>query len=154
RIHPGGVARLLEILHAGPKVAAAGPWHCHDHQHKRSMNAGTIWKPRRIHYQPETIYSTEVVLGAAMLMRMSALRQVGFFDPEIFLYYEEDELCQRLRRGGGELRVSSGVLMEHRAGSSSTPSRGIEGMKQQHFAWSRLHVEQKAFGTASAQRLA
>lgn len=149
-----GVAKLLDIAIAEPQVAVVGPWHCHDQVPYRSMAAGSLSQPEKIRFKPNTTFNTNIVLGAAMLLRMDALREVGFFDPEIFLYFEEDELCERLRRANYELRVTSDVLMHHRVGQSSTPAPGINEMKEQHFAWSRLYVEQKLHGRLQAERLA
>jgi len=40
------------------------------------------------------------VSGTAVMFRFAALREVGFFDPDFFLYFEETELQHRLRRAG------------------------------------------------------
>ena len=45
------------------------------------------------------------VSGAAMLVRTAALQQVGFFDPELFLYHEDLELSLRLRLAGWSLAL-------------------------------------------------
>ena len=49
------------------------------------------------------------VAGMFMLFRASAFRSVGGFDEGYFLYYEDVDLCHRLRAGG------SGVVFEPRA---------------------------------------
>jgi GT2 family glycosyltransferase len=39
--------------------------------------------------------------GAIVLLRRQALEQIGgMFDPRYFMYYEDSDLCLRLRRGG------------------------------------------------------
>lgn len=38
--------------------------------------------------------------GAAMLLRKSALKKVGLFDEDFFIYFEETDLCHRLWLGG------------------------------------------------------
>ena len=44
-----------------------------------------------------TIYSAK---GAAMLLRKSALDQIGIFDEDFFIYFEETDLCHRLWLSG------------------------------------------------------
>jgi N-acetylglucosaminyl-diphospho-decaprenol L-rhamnosyltransferase len=44
-----------------------------------------------------------------MLFRSDAFRQVGGFDERYFLYYEDVDICRRLRAGG------HGIVFEPRA---------------------------------------
>jgi N-acetylglucosaminyl-diphospho-decaprenol L-rhamnosyltransferase len=54
---------------------------------------------------PPDIPTREVdwVAGASMMARLPALAEVGFFDPDYFLYYEEVDLMHRLKRKGWEI---------------------------------------------------
>lgn len=40
------------------------------------------------------------ITGADMMIRKSVLDEVGMFDPDFFMYYEETELTWRIRRKG------------------------------------------------------
>ncbi len=51
--------------------------------------------------------------GAAVLLRAEALKQVGLFDEELFLYHEDLELCLRLRLAGWHLAVLLNVTVTH-----------------------------------------
>jgi len=42
----------------------------------------------------------DYLLGAAMLVRREALRQVGGFDPKYFMYFEDQDLCRRFWKSG------------------------------------------------------
>lgn len=59
------------------------------------------------------------VSGASMMARLDALGQVGFFDPDFFLYYEEVELMHRLRRRGWEVWHVAEAQVIHVAGAST-----------------------------------
>jgi len=45
----------------------------------------------------------ESVSGSAMVIRKSAFEQVGGFDEDYFLYYEETDLCYRIRQKGWKI---------------------------------------------------
>jgi N-acetylglucosaminyl-diphospho-decaprenol L-rhamnosyltransferase len=45
----------------------------------------------------------DVLQGAALLLRKSALDQVGLMDEDYFMYTEEVDLCYRLRKAGWQL---------------------------------------------------
>jgi hypothetical protein len=51
--------------------------------------------------------------GASVLLRCAALREVGTLDEGFFLYWEDADLCFRLRRAGWRLAVASGAQVEH-----------------------------------------
>ncbi|WP_437191637.1 glycosyltransferase family 2 protein [Planctomicrobium sp. SH527] len=142
-IEPDGIATLVQKLLDQPRVAIIGPWPRDDFGVRKTMRAGSLLHPRKIKFKPETTFSTQFVLGAAMLMRMSQLREIGFFDPEIFLYHEDTDLSERVIRHGYELQVTTDVIMDHHGGRSSIPSIAIEMMKNQHMGWSALYIHQK-----------
>ncbi len=142
-IEPDGVATLVQKMIDSPNVAIIGPWPRDDSGLRKTMRAGSLLRPRKVKYKPETTFSTRFVLGAAMLIRMDHLRNFGFFDPEIFLYDEDTDLCERAVRHGYELQVTTDVIMDHHGGRSSTPSLAIDIMKNQHMGWSRLYLQHK-----------
>jgi GT2 family glycosyltransferase len=92
--------------------------------------------------------------GAILLVRMSALRKVGGFDPNIFLYYEDDDLCIRMRRAGYTLILVPEARATHIGGGSSRSSLGIHWRKFWHMAWSRLYIEAKYHGRSAAMIVA
>jgi len=58
-------------------------------------------------------------MGAAVMMRKSALEQIGFFDPQFFLYMEDVDLCYRMRQNGYHIVYLPESKMIHQAGGSS-----------------------------------
>lgn len=57
--------------------------------------------------------------GAAALLRRTALEEVGSFDPELFLYYEDTDLSWRLRAAGWSVRHEPAAVAHHRHAASS-----------------------------------
>ena len=58
------------------------------------------------------------VSGAAFMVQSDAFREVGGFDPSIFLYMEDVDLCRRLRGIGRTIRYEPSVAVKHELGGS------------------------------------
>lgn len=67
---------------------------------------------------------TDRINGGAVLLRASALRDVGLFDTDYFLYYEETDLSVRLTRAGWHLAVLPASLAVHESSSSTGGNLG------------------------------
>ena len=59
------------------------------------------------------------VPGAFSIVRASVLDQVGGFDNSFFLYYEEVDLCRRIKAAGYAVRYLPDVVVVHLGGESS-----------------------------------
>jgi len=59
------------------------------------------------------------VSGACMCARRDALGAVGSFDERYFLYWEDADLCRRLRQAGWHIRYVPGATVRHHVGQSS-----------------------------------
>lgn len=90
--------------------------------------------------------------GAVYLLRMPLLRRVGFFEPAIFLFYEDDDLCLRIRRAGYSCILVPSATMEHAVGQSSPPTFYNRLRREYHFKRSHLFVIGKYDG-AVARRM-
>ena len=95
------------------------------------------------------------VCGAAMLFRMAAFRDVGFFDEQFFLYYEDDDLCLRLFKAGQNIVVVPSVQAVHHSRGSvrgANPWRHEYG-RGYHHAQSKLLFASKYRSRDEAMRL-
>lgn len=67
--------------------------------------------------------SVDWLLGAAVMIRAKALREVGMFDERFFLFLEDTDLCRRFWRKGWKVVYHPGATMihyPHRLSSSET----------------------------------
>lgn len=69
--------------------------------------------------QFEQAEDVEAICGAAVLLRRAALDQVGFFDRDFFMYYEDTDLSWRLRAHGYRLRYSPSAIVRHHHAATS-----------------------------------
>lgn len=60
--------------------------------------------------------------GASMLVRTTALEQVGLLDETFFFCWEDADLCQRLLAAGWKLAVAEGSVVTHKEGASAAGS--------------------------------
>jgi GT2 family glycosyltransferase len=90
--------------------------------------------------------------GACMLARRDVLLLVGGFDERYFLYWEDADLCRRLRRRGYEVRYVPGATAIHRVGHSSrrVKAAAIRAFHDSAYLYYSTHVAP----TASVKRLA
>ena len=58
--------------------------------------------------------------GACLLVRRKALERVGLFDEKFFLYFEDIDLCVRIRKSGQRLIYLPGARVFHHGGASTS----------------------------------
>jgi N-acetylglucosaminyl-diphospho-decaprenol L-rhamnosyltransferase len=63
------------------------------------------------------------ILGAAMAIRRAASDQIGGFDTSFYMYYEEVDLCYRLRQAGWQVHFTPSASVEHVGGASTSQRR-------------------------------
>ena len=64
-------------------------------------------------------YSCAWLSGSNLLLRATALRQVGLFDERYYLYFEDVELCKRLTDAGFKCLLVPGSTIEHEGNAST-----------------------------------
>ena len=158
-LRPGTLEALIAAADRYPEAAMLAPGIVdpagrHVTSHDVGILRRTLMSRHRDDPQPEGDLCAEYLSGAVMLLRMSALKQVGFFDPAIFLYYEDDDLCLRLRRAGWSLVLVPGAIAAHIGGGSIGSGLDRVWEKFWNIAWSRLHIEEKYAGSKAMRRIA
>jgi hypothetical protein len=149
-----GFARLVGEMDSHPRVAALGPRLVYpDGRHQRSawrfptptvsllglptlgrvgINQSSGTRPR----------SVDWVAGAAMFLRREALDDIGLFDEGFFMYFEEVDLCFRLRQAGWDVRYFPRATVVHHEsqGSVDIPERRINEMwRGRRRYWQKHH---------------
>lgn len=95
------------------------------------------------------------VCGAVMLLNMDVMKRIGFFDETFFLYYEDEDLCQRVFLAGKQIVLVPELEITHLSrGSVKGPNPlKSEFIRGYHHAQSKLVFERKYFGAALANSL-
>jgi len=66
------------------------------------------------------------VPGAFSIIRPEALRKVGLFDPDFFLYSEEVDLCKRIQNAGYKVMYWPDIVVIHIGGESSRQIKTLQ----------------------------
>ncbi len=109
------------------------------------MWPNNVWQ-RRYHMAdwPDTVrQDVDWLVGAALLVRGSALAQVGGFDSAFFMYSEELDLCKRLKRVGWRIVYDPAAIVIHYEARSSDQ---VSTLRYIRFNCSKVLYYRKYFG--------
>ena len=131
----GWLDTLLAVVDARPEVGAVQPLLLLWSEQDRINSAGNV-----VHFcgfgycesyrervdeagLGDEASSIGYATGAALLLRMTALDQIGDFDERFFLYHEDLELQLRLRRAGWEILLVPTARVFHKYNPSFSPNK-------------------------------
>ncbi|MBN1484709.1 MAG: glycosyltransferase family 2 protein [Chloroflexia bacterium] len=139
-VRPGALETLVDFMQRHPRVGAAGP-RLLNPDGSLQENAftfptllmgfldffplhGRIYHSRlNGRYYPQMRgqrpFPIDHPLGACLLLRSSALDQVGLLDEGYFIYVEEVDLCYRLKQAGWQVYHVPGAQVVHHGGQST-----------------------------------
>jgi len=88
------------------------------------------------------------VKGFAMFLNMSEFQDIGFFDENFFLYFEEIDLCRRLVNSYKKIYLVPSIKIDHTGGQSVNVAinRPIELLRNWHWMWSTFNYHKKYEG--------
>ena len=97
---------------------------------------------------PQTTGRVDWLAGASLMMRRAVLDQIGLFDEQFFLYFEETDLCRRAAQAGWP----TDYVLESRVMHIGSVSTGMREWSRIPQFWldSRLHYFVKNHGAAYA----
>lgn len=127
-VHPGALEALLEVAEADARVGLVGSriavlnnadrtqevgaridWpHCtllKVGTEEQDNNANTVGKAR--------VYEVEYVSACSLLARVAAIEQVGIWDEDYFIYFDDVEWGIRFGRAGWKIKATTGSVVEH-----------------------------------------
>lgn len=158
-IHPGGLRLAHENMAANPSVGIGGGRLVgRDGQPQPSARTfPSIWSdtlvytglsaryPRsRIFGAPDRTWAdlnqpaeVDWMPGAFLIVRREALVKAGVFDPAFFLYYEEVDLCRRVKAAGFRIQYWPDIVVTHIGGESSSqlPSLKLSNQAREVVLW-------------------
>ena len=99
------------------------------------------WRGGRVRKLATSPRDVSWVTGACLLVRRDDFERVGGFDEGYFLYFEDADLCRRLRLRGGRVIYHPGLTAVHRRGASGPgqAARVRLAYRQSQLRFANLH---------------
>ena len=109
----------------------------------QDKNFGSVIKDSKL--KKKGIFETNYVKGFALLVNTKIIKKVGMFDKNIFLYFEEIDLCKRLKERNYKIYVNTKAKIFHKAAKSSNIGFEFDKCRHWHWMWSSVYFKRKHF---------
>ena len=136
-LHLSTLENFLQTTKNIPEFAIMGPY-TQEEKNKDNKDYLTIINPTQV----------VNVKGFAMFLNLSEFNEIGFFDENFFLYFEDTDLCKRLKKKGKKFYVLSNIKIHHAFGT--TPQKKYRNrltlIRNWHLYWSSFYYHRKHYG--------
>jgi len=141
-VHRYSLDNLVEVLDKNPDVGACGPKLIDEDSityrsvgyiptFRSILYAKTFFRMLGIfrgHYKKLTADNldynrqtdAEQLSGSALMVRRSVMEEIGLWDESFFMYYEDVDLCLRIRKAGRRITYVGESVITHLGGKSSS----------------------------------
>ena len=139
------ISELEKFADRNSKMGAANPLIMNKNNKTRLKMSSII--PCKDLPRPKVSEFGEIPMltGGALFIRRRIFEEIGGFDPNIFLYHEDHELCSRVSKLGYSLWHVPSAIAVHDGGNSSGRSAKISHWKGFQMARSRYYVINKFY---------
>jgi N-acetylglucosaminyl-diphospho-decaprenol L-rhamnosyltransferase len=98
-------------------------------------------------FNDNNIIDVENLKGFAIFFNMEKFN-MNFFDENFFLYFEEIDLCKKVKYNNGKIYLDNSIVIKHEGSSSVDKTRIIELEKNRnwHWMWSTFYFHKKYNG--------
>lgn len=161
-IQPGAVQAMVDFADKHPEAAVIGPKLLNPDGSLQKNGRKLPGLPRevlhmtRLHHLIPRLFArkfewgredfdipaeVDEVSGACMLVRKSAIDQVGLMDERFFMYYEDVDWCRRMRDAGWKTYYLPAAVVTHKLSHSAgrDPLRRIGMAYQSQYLYFRKH---------------
>jgi len=140
-VHPHALDLLVEYVESHPDVGACGPrllnrdgttqlsvrhfpsirasLYRHTSLRYLGLFRGQYKKALMKDFSHDRRMDVDIVKGAALIVRRSVIDRIGPLDEAFFMYYEEADLCLRIRKAGWRVVFLADAVVTHTGGRSS-----------------------------------
>ncbi len=126
--------KIKDFAILGPKIIEGDNIEC-DEVNKTNIK----------HTEDNIVKSISYVKGFAIFMNKEQFKEIGFFDENFFLYFEEIDLCKRVLKRGKKIFLIADASVKHAGGQSHVKSINtqMELSRNWHWMWSTFYYYKK-----------
>lgn len=121
-VDKNALSEMVKVAENNPEVGAVGSilYYVDEPMKIQAWGGGYVnmWAgvPRQFN-KPVSDDKLQYITGASLLLRSSALLQVGLFDERFFMYWEDTDLGFKLRKAGWKLAVANSKIWHKESAS-------------------------------------
>jgi len=154
RVRPGAIDELVSVFE-NREVGIAGPQLLGESGQVENEHYGKAKTPfflvqakfRSPSYSREDkVRAVDWVSGGALMIRRDLFCELGKFDENYFMYFEDVDLCLRAKRRGVKIMMNPLAEIVHQGGRSYTSQK----TKKKHYYSSQNYYLRKNFGIFAA----
>lgn len=152
KIFSGTVEKMLGVFSADEKIGIVGPIHFDEKEISNEEHFGVRKTPfstigKKIFRDKEKsgtegFFETDWVSGGAMMIKKDLFSELGGFDENYFMYFEDVDLCLRAKKKGWKVAVHPEAKIFHKSGQSFSSNRE----KKKYYYDSQVYYIKKNFG--------
>lgn len=149
-VSKGALEKMIDFMEENPDVAVLGPKIYKNKEQEKQLSfchfpdpitsvfvfspIKSLWpdNPFFTRYvysenkKDNGVLDVEAVAGAAILVKREVFEKVGGFDENFFLYFEENDLCRRIKKLGGRIVYFPETEIIHFGGKSTIDHESSE----------------------------
>jgi hypothetical protein len=141
-VHAGCLEIMVRFMDAHQEAGAAGPKICNEDGslQRTGVTFPSLWnvfveslflddlfpssrifgQHRRLYDNPDLVHDVDYLQGSCLCIRRRALDDAGFLDEDFFMYFEETDICYRLKQHGWKILYNPSASIVHAGGSGGT----------------------------------
>ena len=118
RLAPVSIKEYVRIMETDGAISALNPIQIDsagkiDAFFQREVFDGNQYAVPELPTSGQELWEVKALFGAALFVRRRTLETIGGFDPLYFAYWEEMDLCRRIRFHGGRMVVTGASPVRH-----------------------------------------
>lgn len=136
-VDPSFLTELIKVAEIDPGIGILGPKIFYYDEPKRIWFAGGIinyWSGHLYHkgYQEidegkyDVVQDVDSITGCALLVKRKVLEDIGLLYEDMFLYFEDTDLCARAYKKGYRLVYVPASLIWHKISSTTSKIKGLQ----------------------------
>ena len=98
--------------------------------------------------QENKITNTDLIKGCSLLVNLKKFKNKEIFDKNFFFFFEEIDLCRKVKENGGEIYIFNQIKIEHKSAQSLDENfnEKYHNFRHWNYFWGRFYYFKKHYG--------